>query len=92
MAGRTVEDRLREEYFDPLPDARRVLEELEEHTFDSQRPLPAFGSLLFPEAAGSNRIISCAAGSHPALPIRFRQTKAAGNRWHWFRLKDLSRI
>jgi ppGpp synthetase/RelA/SpoT-type nucleotidyltranferase len=29
MAGRTVEDRLREEYFDLLPDARRVLEELE---------------------------------------------------------------
>jgi hypothetical protein len=29
MAGRTVEDRLREEYFGLLPDARRVLEELE---------------------------------------------------------------
>ena len=28
-AGRTVEDRLREEYFDLLPDARRVREELE---------------------------------------------------------------
>src|SRR5438046_10540963 len=29
MAERTVEDRLREEYFAVLPDARRVLEELE---------------------------------------------------------------
>jgi hypothetical protein len=26
---RTVEDRLREEYFDPLPDIRRVVDELE---------------------------------------------------------------
>ena len=29
MAERTVEDRLREEYFDLLPDIRRVAEELE---------------------------------------------------------------
>jgi hypothetical protein len=29
MANRTIEDRLREEYFDLLPDIRRVLEELE---------------------------------------------------------------
>ena len=29
MSDRTVEDRLREEYFILLPDARRVLEELE---------------------------------------------------------------
>jgi hypothetical protein len=39
MAERTVEDRLREEYFHLLPDARRVLEELETEVRHKLLPL-----------------------------------------------------
>jgi hypothetical protein len=39
MSARTVEDRLREEYFRLLPDARRVVEEVEAEVQHSLLPL-----------------------------------------------------
>jgi hypothetical protein len=47
MIDRTIEDRLREEYFDLLPDTRRVAEQLEAQI--KYHTLPILRSLKRPE-------------------------------------------
>ena len=58
MPERTVEDRLREEYFTLLPDARRVVEELE--AVARHCLLPVFGRLdKYERIAVTSRIKDC---------------------------------